>query len=137
FMKGDSDFVSAVKISLNGGRYIMLHAEKHVQIYDESTEKVKDRVGKNLKRNDLLILIENSTRKSLAESIIGKVESHPSMIQVVIFQKAWAYYLKQALEESGDRFIEVIEKLTARGAKEPKTPAAVYQWINGAIIGPN
>lgn len=137
FMKGDSDFVSAVKISLNGGRYIMLHAEKHVQIYDESTEKVKDRVGKNLKRNDLLILIENSTRKSLAESIINKVESHPSMIQVVVYQKAWSYYLKQALEESGDHFNEVIEKLTARGAKEPKTPAAVYQWINGAIIGPN
>lgn len=136
-MKGDSDYVHAVKVSLLGGRYIMLHAEKHVQIYDESTEKVKDRIGRNLKRNDLLILIENSTRKSLAESIINKVESHPSMIQVVVYQKAWSYYLRQALEESGDHFNEVIEKLTAHGAKEPKTPAAVYQWINGVIIGPS
>jgi putative transposon-encoded protein len=136
-LKGDSDFVVGAKIFLPGGRHIMLHAEKHVQIYDESTEKVKERVAKNLKRGDLLILIENSTRKSLAESIISKVESLPSMMQVVVFQKAWSYYLKQALEESGDRFDKVIEKITAQGAREPKTPGAIYLWINGTIIGPH
>ncbi len=136
-LKGDSDFVVGAKILLERGRYILLHAEKQVQIYDQSTEKVKDRVAKNLRRNDLLILVENSTRKSLAASIISKVETLPSMMQVVIFQKAWSHYLKQALEESGDNFYQVIEKLTAQGAKEPKSPAAIYLWINGAIIGPH
>jgi hypothetical protein len=136
-LMGDSDFVGGAKIILERGRYILLHAEKHVQIYDQSTEKVKDRVAKSLKRNDLLILVENSTRKSLAASIINKVETLPSMMQVVVFQKAWSHYLRQALEESGDNFYEVIEKLSAHGAREPKTPGAIYLWINGAIIGPH
>jgi len=134
---GDSEFVAAAKVFLPGGRHITLHAEKHVQIYDESTEKVKDHLAKSLRKGDLLILIENSTRKSLAHSIISKVESHPSMMQVVVFQKAWSYYLKQALEESGDGFNEVIQKISAHGAREPKTPGAIYLWINGATIGPH
>jgi hypothetical protein len=136
-LKCDSDCVVGAKIFLERGRYILLHAEKHIQIYDQSTEKVKERVAKSLKRNDLLILIENSTRKTLAASIISKVETLPSMMQVVVFQRAWAYHLKQALEESGDNFYEIIEKLSAQGAREPKTPGAIYLWINGAIIGPH
>jgi len=126
----------AVMITLHGGRHILLHEEKPVQVYDESTEKVKDRLGKNLKKGDLLILIENSTRKSLAQSVISKVESHPSMMKVIVYQKAWSYYLKQALEESGDSFIDLVEKLHKGGAKEPNTAMSIYQWINGAIIGP-
>jgi hypothetical protein len=136
-LKGDSNFVVGAKILLDRGRFILLHAEKHVQIFDQSTEKIKERAAKSLKRNDLLILVENSTRKSLAASIISKVETLPSMMQVVIFQRAWSHYLKQALEESGDNFYEVIQKLAAKGATEPKSPGAIYLWINGSIIGPH
>jgi len=131
-----SDSIDAAKISLPGGRHILLHAEKLVQIYDESTEKVKDRLVRNIKKGDLLILIENSTRKSLAESVISKVEAHPSMMEVVVYQRAWAYYLREALGDSRDNFIEVIKKLHKLGANTPTTPAAVFHWVNGAIIGP-
>lgn len=131
-----SEIITAAQISLPGNRYIKIHAEKLVQIYDESTEKIKDRLARNLKKGDLLILIENSTRKSLAESVIGKVESHPAMMEVVVYQKAWIHYLKQGLEESGDTFMDVIRKLQEHGARNPSTPAAIFHWVNGAIIGP-
>ncbi|KUG19728.1 hypothetical protein ASZ90_010531 [hydrocarbon metagenome] len=131
-----SDGITIAKIALPGDRCIMLHAEKLVQIYDESTEKVKDREAKNLRKGDQLILIENSTRKSLAESVISKVEAHPAMMEAVIFQKTWIHYLKQALEESGDTFIEVIRKLKMHGARNPSTPGSIFQWLSGAIIGP-
>jgi len=134
--KGLSDEITAAKISLTGDRCIILHAEKTVQIYDNSTDKVKDREAKNLKKGDYLILIENSTRKSLAESVISKVEAHPSMMEAVVYQKTWVHYLRQALEESGDTFIEIIHKLQKHGAKGPSTPGAIFQWVNGAIIGP-
>lgn len=131
-----SDGITVAKIVLPGDRCIMLHAEKLVQIYDESTEKVKDREGKNLRKGDQLILIENSTRKSLAESVISKVEAHPAMMEAVIFQKTWIHYLRQAIEESGDTFIEVIRKLKMYGARNPSTPGSIFQWVSGAIIGP-
>lgn len=134
--KSASDTIAVTKISLVGDRCIMLHTEKTVQIYDNSTNKVKDREAKRLKKGDLLILVENSTRKSLAESIINKVEAHPAMMEAVIHQRTWVHYLRQAVEESGDSFIEVIRKLQSHGAKGPSTPGAIYQWANGAIIGP-
>jgi len=131
-----SDGITVAKIALPGDRCIMLHAEKLVQIYDESTEKVKDREAKNLKKGDQLILIENSTRKSLADSVISKVEAHPAMMEAVVYQKTWVHYLRQAIEESGDTFIEVISKLQKHGARNPSTPGAIFQWVNGAVIGP-
>lgn len=134
--KSASDWITAAKISLRGDRYILLHAEKLVQIYDESTEKVKERAAKHLRKGDLLILVENSTRKSLAESVISKVEAHPAMMEAVVYQKTWVYYLRQALEESGDTFIELIQKLQEHGASSPSNPATIFQWVNGAIIGP-
>lgn len=134
--KGILDVITVAKISLAGDRCIILHAEKTVQIYDNSTDKVKDREAKNLKKGDLLILIENSTRKSLAESVISKVEAHPAMMEAVIHQRTWVHYLRQAVEESGDPFIEVIRKLQKHGARGPSTPSTIFQWVNGAIIGP-
>ena len=53
-----------------------------------------------------------------------------------MYQKTWVHYLRQALEESGDTFIEIIRKLQEHGAKGPSTPGAIFQWVNGAIIGP-
>ncbi|MDO8873592.1 MAG: DrmE family protein [Methanoregula sp.] len=135
--KDHSNPTKAVMVTLQGGRHILLHEEKSIQVYDESTEKVKDHLAKNLKKGELLILIENSTRKSLAESVISKVESHPSMMKVVVYQKVWSFYLKQALEESGDNFLDIIDKLHTKGAKEPNTALSIYQWVTGRILGPN
>jgi hypothetical protein len=58
------------------------------------------------------------------------------MMQAVVYQRTWIAYLKQALEESGDGFADVIHKLHDNGAKGPDTPGAIFHWINGAIIGP-
>ncbi len=134
--KDFSNPTKAVMIKLQRGRHIFLHEEKPIQIYDDSTEKVKDRLAKNLKKGEFLILVEDSTRKSLAQSVISKVKSHPSMMKVVVYQKAWSFYLKQALEESQDSFLDVIEKLHNRGAGEPNTAMSIYQWMSGVILGP-
>lgn len=134
--KGPSDEITVAKVSLAGDRCIILHAEKTVQIFDDSTDKVKDREAKKLKKGDLLILIENSTRKSLAESIISKVGAHPAMMEAVVLQKTWVYYLRQGLEENGDTFIGLIQKLQKHGATTPSTPGAIFQWVNGTILGP-
>jgi len=129
--------MTAVKVSLPGERHILLNIEKFVQVYDDSTEKVKDIPAKSLKKGYLLILIENSTRKTLAESIISKVEAHPSMMEIVVYQRAWLHFLRESIEENEDTFIEVIRKLKEHGARGPSTPAAIFHWVNGTILGPS
>lgn len=128
--------VEAVKLKFGDNRIMYVHAEKTVQVYIDYKEEVIYKKAKLLQPNDLLILINNSTSKSLAEAVINKVESHPKMIEVITYQKSWIHYLQRGIKETGDNPASILNKLKLKGAKSPTTPLAVSNWVNGGVIGP-
>jgi hypothetical protein len=128
--------VEAVRLKFGENRIMYVHAEKTVQVYIDFKEEVVYKKAKLLQPNDLLILINNSTSKSLSEAVINKVESHPKMIEVITYQKSWIHYLQRGVKETGDYPAVILHKLKLLGAKSPKTSLAVSHWVNGRVIGP-
>ncbi len=128
--------VEAVKLKFGDNRIIYVHAEKTVQVYLDYKEEVIYKKAKLLQPNDLLILVSNSTSKSLAEAVINKVESHPKMIEVIAYQKSWIHFLQRGVKETGDFPALILQKLKLKGAESPKTPEAVSYWVSGRVIGP-
>ena len=130
------EYAEAMKIELCNNKYIFLRVNEQVPIYEDFNDKVKDKLACELKNNDILVLIDSSTTKSLVESIIAKVEGHPKMMEVVFYQRLWTISLRRCILESGDKPQDVIRKLQSKGAKSPQTPMAIYFWMKGNVLGP-
>lgn len=129
--------IPAIKVSFIGGKTILLNVKKRVQIYDSIKEKVRDVTASHLSKGHLLILVDNSTKKTLASSIISKIESDPKMLEVVFYQKYWIKCLNEGYKKNNDTPKTLLDKLHEYGAKTPNTPGAVILWLNEAILGPN
>ncbi len=128
--------IEAVKLKFGDNRIMYVPSEKTVQVYIDSKEEVVNKKARMLQSDDLLILANNSTSRSLAEVVINKVESHPKMIEIVEYQKSWIHHLQKGVKETGDYPAIILKKLQLLGAKSPRTALAITYWINGSVIGP-
>lgn len=128
--------IEAVKIKFGDNRIMYVPSEKMVQVYIDFKEEVVNKKAKMLQPDDLLILVNNSTSKSLAEVVINKVESHPKMTEVVEYQQSWIHHLQKGVKETGDYPAIILNKLKSLGAKSPRTALAITYWVNGSVIGP-
>ncbi|MPL77880.1 hypothetical protein SDC9_23740 [bioreactor metagenome] len=128
--------VPAIKVSFSSGKSILLRVNKQVQIFDNIRMKVKDITASHLAKNHILILVENSTKKTISSSIISKVRSDPKMTAVIFYQKYWIKCLSDGMFEYNDTPNTLLEKLWEKGAKSPETPTAIYLWLKEAVLGP-
>lgn len=134
--KDNRNTVPAIKVSFSSGKSILLRVNKQVQVFDSIRKKVNDITASSLVKNNILILVENSTKKTIVSSIISKVRSDPKMTTVIFYQKYWIKCLRDGVFEQKDTPNTLLEKLQERGAKSPETPTAVYLWLKEAVLGP-
>lgn len=122
-------------IKLSSGKCIYIPFQKKVPIFIDSKNKVNYRKGKNLVSGDLLILINEGLRKSLAQEIIDTVDKHPQMSNIVMHQRSWIEALRRGMKQHNQKINDVFYELKKKGSSI-KTPVAVYFWVSGEVVGP-
>ena len=128
--------VDAVQICFDNGKVLLLDKNKIIQTYDDTTEKVKELNAGKLKRGMRLILVENSTKKSLLKSLLSKIENHPKMQETITYQRQWNERLCEDVVDARDSAAKVLKKLKEHGALSPNNYIAIYTWMNGMVLGP-
>lgn len=127
--------VDALAIGFESGRTLLARPRRFVTTYDEHTNMIGNAAARNLKRNDLVILINDSVLGNLIDLSIERVHRHPAMIEVIALQRSWIEALRKGMEENGDTSQSLLSKMQQSGSSI-RTPVAIYLWHRGAVIGP-
>jgi len=122
-------------IKLSSGKCIYIPLQKKVPIFIDSKNKVKYIKGENLVPGDLLILINEGLRKSLAQEIIDTVDKNPQMSNIVMHQRSWIEALRRGMKQNNQTINDVFDELNKKGSSI-KTSIAVYFWVSGEVVGP-
>lgn len=131
----DAGSVTGLALHFVSGRTLLVRPQTEVPTYLEHREAVDSVPASKLSPGDLVILVNDSVKKSLLQLAIGRVEKHPAMIEVVAYQRSWVEALRNGMEERGDTPSTLLRKLQAKGSKI-QTAVAVHLWRKGVIIGP-
>jgi len=131
----DAGPVPALVVHFVSGRTLLVRRETEVPVYLEHRDTVDNVPAAELKPGDLVVLVDDSVKKSLLQLAIGRVERHPAMVEVVAYQRSWVEALREGMDEHSDTPSTLLRKLQAKGSKI-QTPVAVHLWRKGVIIGP-
>ncbi|MGQ9609677.1 MAG: DrmE family protein [bacterium] len=127
--------IKAFIVHLLDNRIVYLSSHNQISVYREHLNKVEFITPENLKCNDLIVLVNKSAKQGLADAVIKAVETHPKMIKNIAYQQLWISVLKEGMAKESHTTEDVSQLLSAEGY--PKTPQAVYHWVNGHVIGPS
>jgi len=125
----------ALAIYFVSGRTLIVRPQKEIPVYIEHVESVRDVPASKTKTGDLVVLVEESVKKSLLALAIERVERHPAMIEVVAFQRSWVEALRRGMEDQKDTPSTLLRKLQSKGS-QIQTAVAIHLWRKGVIIGP-
>ncbi|MEL7663236.1 MAG: DrmE family protein [Methanosarcina mazei] len=128
--------VNANLLKLEGNKGLFVAVDKNISVYQNWNKKVIYKKASEAKVCDLLVLVNNGLKKTLAEQVVDIVEKHPKMIEVVIYQKYWVESLRKNMLSKKDTPTSLFKKLNDKGS-QVKTSAAVYFWAEGVTIGPS
>lgn len=132
----ESDPVSGLLLRFESGKAMLVRPDKFVDKYLEHLGSVDHVSARTLEPGDLVVVINDSVRKSLTDSIIDRIQKHPSMIKVVTHQSYWIHVLRRGMEEKGDTPATLLRKLQQKGSGI-QTSVAVHLWRKGVVIGPS
>ena len=85
----DGGPVNALALHFVSGRTLVVRPETDVPVYLEHRDSIGNVPANKLARGDLVVLVNDSVKKSLLQLAIGRVEKHPAMIEVVAYQRSW------------------------------------------------
>lgn len=129
------DEIKVLDVKLSGNRHIFIPENaKKIPVFVDYRNEVSYKSAQFLKENDVLITVDKSLEKTLADAVIATVDRCPEMIEITAYRGLWVDALRKGMQEQGDDIYGVAEKLNSKGADI--TWAAVYFWVRGDIIGP-
>jgi len=123
-------------IKLSSGKCIYIPFQKRTPIFIDNKNEVKYKKCEKLAKDDLLILINNGLRKSIAQEILDTVDKLPKMVDVVTYQRSWIETLHRGMKEHNHSIKDVFDLLKEHGSNI-ETQVAVYFWASGEVLGPN
>ncbi|MFQ5905530.1 MAG: DrmE family protein [bacterium] len=127
--------VEALIIRLESGKTLLTKKSRYVSRYLEPTNAVDNISASRLRAGDLLVLVDESVKKSLTQIAIERVDRHPAMVEVISYQRSWVDVLCDGMERKGDTSTTLLRKLQRKGSSI-QTPVAIHLWRLGVIIGP-
>ena len=127
--------VSVVAIGLEDGDTLIVRATGSITTYNIGSGAIDDTQARFVKEGDFVILVDETTTRSLLEVILERVHKHPKMMFHVINQRAWISGLRKGMERSGDDPDTLLRKLREQGSTITH-PVTIRNWRKGIVIGP-
>lgn len=131
--------VKCCKITLEDGGVMYFRKSRKLPIFKKGS-KLEYLDIKKVNNGDLLILIKNNIRNSLAHEIISKADNHPSMQKLKFLVNSWVVALRKGMAENEDDVYKFLGKLQKEQETEdcPKITnwLTIQLWKEGYVIGP-
>ncbi|RMF93078.1 MAG: hypothetical protein D6734_10875 [Candidatus Schekmanbacteria bacterium] len=131
--------VKCCKIVLEDGGVMYVRPSRKIPIFKNGKRLEYVSVQK-AREGDLLIVVKNNIKNSLAQEIIKKADNHPSMQKLKFLVNSWVVALRKGMAEHNDSVHKFLEKLQAEQKKE-NSPVitnwlTIQLWKEGLVIGP-
>ncbi|MFW6383603.1 MAG: DrmE family protein [Nanoarchaeota archaeon] len=126
-------YLPSTEFIFKDGHKLYVKIDKPVPVL--RADKLEYREANKVKTGDVIVLIDMDARKKLADTIFKQANSHPKFAYMKALLDAWQRVLKDGMKKNNYNCRNVLELMKNKGSKI-STPAAVYFWKMGWVIGP-
>ncbi len=120
------------KILFSDNSYIYQLTKSHLRIIDNKND-IKIKNPNEIKLNDLVLLVDNSSTDTLANYLFKSAEFHPKLQEITILYLSWISCLKEGMKKKKINFVDLYQKMVNKGT-EIKTPQAIFFWSKELVF---
>ena len=125
--------IDGLEIGFINGKKIYVSKAKRISLLRQDMASLDYKPASRIKKDDIVLLVNNSVKGELNKVIISKADKHPEIQKMYLYVRSWIVALRNGVEESGLKDKEVLKKLIEMGSQRK---SSISYWRRGMILGP-